>query len=87
MRELRVRAIALDPLDQTLMLEIRADKWVDGSHVASELHALSMRMYFAAELRLMLEAAGFVVTAMHGDHQPEAATADTDFVVFVCERA
>jgi SAM-dependent methyltransferase len=85
--ELRVRAVSLDPLDQTLMMEIRADKWVGGTHVASELHGLSMRMYFAAELRLMLETAGFAVTAMHGDHRPEPATADSDFVVFVAERA
>jgi hypothetical protein len=85
-RELRVRAISLDPLDQTLVLEIRADKWVDGLNVASEVHRLSMRMYFHVELLLMLEAAGFVVTAVDGDHRREPATADSDFLVYIAER-
>lgn len=85
-RELRIRAISLDPLDQTLVLEIRADKWVDNSNVASEVHTLSMRMYFHAELLLMLEAAGFAVTAVDGDHRREPATADSDFLVYIAER-
>jgi len=85
-RELRARAISLDPLDQTVVMEIRADKWVDGANVASEVHTLSMRMYFHAELVLMLEAAGFAVTAVHGDHTQEDATADNDFLVYVAER-
>lgn len=85
-RELRVRAIALDPLDQTIVMEIRADKWVDNSSVASEIHTLSMRMYFHAELLLLLRAAGFNVTAVHGDHQQQLATADSDFLVYTAER-
>ena len=85
-RELRVRSISLDPLDQTLVMEIRADKWVDDTNVASEVHALSMRMYFHAELLLLLDAAGFAVTAVDGDHQREPATADSDFLVYTAER-
>jgi SAM-dependent methyltransferase len=85
-RELRVRAVALDPLDQTIVMEIRADKWVDDSSVASEVHTLSMRMYFHAELLLLLEAAGFVVTAVEGDHRREPATADSDFLVYTAKR-
>jgi hypothetical protein len=85
-RELRVRATSLDPLDQTIVLEIRADKWVAGSLIASEVHALSMRMYFHSELLLLLEAAGFIVTAVDGDHQREPATADSEFVVYAAKR-
>ena len=85
-RELRVRWISFDPLDQTVVAEIRADKWLDGAHVATELHRLSMRMYFHAELLLMLEAAGFTVAAVEGDHRREPATADSDFLVYVAER-
>lgn len=85
-RELRVRAISLDPLDQTIRMEIRADKWIDDANVASEVHTLSMRMYFHAELLLLLEAAGFTVTAVEGDHRPEPATADSDFLVYTAER-
>ena len=80
--ELRVRAIALDPLDQTIVTEIRAEKWVGGSSVATEVHTLSMRMYFHAELLLLLEAAGFAVTAVEGDRQrslrqPTASSSST----------
>ena len=64
------------------MLEIRADKWVDDLCVATEVHTLSMRMYFHAELLLLLEAAGFVVTAVTGDHGGEPATADSEFLVY-----
>jgi SAM-dependent methyltransferase len=85
-RELRTRAISLDPLDQTLVMEIRADKWVDGSPVATELHTLSMRTYFHLELLLMLDAAGFTVDAVHGDHARQAATGNSDFLVYVAER-
>jgi SAM-dependent methyltransferase len=85
-RELRARAISLDPLDHTLVLEIRADKWVHGANVASEVHTLSLRMYFHPELMLMLETAGFTVTAVDGDHRREPATADSDFLVYVAER-
>jgi hypothetical protein len=67
-------------------MEIRADKWADDSNVASEIHTLSMRMYFHAELLLLLEAAGFVVTAADGDHQREPATADSEFLVYTAER-
>jgi hypothetical protein len=67
-------------------MEIRADKWVDDSRVASEVHTLSMRMYFHAELLLLLESAGFAVTAVAGDHQREPATADSDFLVYTAER-
>lgn len=84
--ELRVRAVSLDPLDQTLMLEIRAEKWIEGAHVASEIHTLSMRMYFHAELLHLLKTAGFTVTAVEGDHRSEPATADNDFLVYVAER-
>jgi SAM-dependent methyltransferase len=85
-RELRARAISLDPLDQTLVMEIRADKWIGSANVVSETHALSMRMYFHAELMLMLDAAGFAVETVEGDHRHAPATADSEFLVYVAKR-
>ena len=85
-RALRARALSLDPLDQTLVLEIQADKWVDGVSVASETHTLSMRMYFHAELVLMLEAAGFTVAEVEADHRAEPPTAASDFLVYIATR-
>jgi SAM-dependent methyltransferase len=85
-RELRVRAVSFDPLDQRLTMEVRADKWVDGANVASEIHTLTMRRYFHAELLLVLAAAGLSVIAVEGDHRGEPATADNEFLVYVAER-
>jgi SAM-dependent methyltransferase len=85
-RELRARALSLDPLDQTLVLEIRADKWIGDELVATELHTLSMRMYFRDELLLSLTAAGFTVDAVHADHTRAAPTGDSDTLVFIARR-
>jgi SAM-dependent methyltransferase len=84
--QLDVRAVDLDPLDQTLSFELRAAKWVDGVQLAEETHALSMRMYFRDELLLLLERAGFSEIEVHGGYDGEAATADSDVLVYIARR-
>lgn len=84
--ELRGRALGLDPLDQTRTMEIRADKWVHGKRVASEEHAISMRMYFRDELLLMLQQAGFSHVDVRGDYTDEEPTADHEFLVYAARR-
>ena len=86
-RELRVRWVSFDPLDQTAILEIRADKWFEGVQTDSELHTLSMRAYLHQELLLMLQTTGFSVDQAHGDHKPAPPTADSNFLVYVATRA
>jgi SAM-dependent methyltransferase len=81
--ELRARVVSLDPLDQTLMFEMRADKWSDGVQVAEETHALTMRMYFRDELLLLLERAGFSEIEVHGGYAGEEQTADSDVLVYL----
>jgi SAM-dependent methyltransferase len=83
---LSVRYLALDPLEQRLTLEIHAEQWRDGKLEAHEDHPLTLTMYFAPELRLMLERAGFVVEAIHGDHAEEPATPESRFHVFLARR-
>jgi SAM-dependent methyltransferase len=85
--ELRARVVALDPLDQSVVLEMRADKWVDGEHVASEEHALTMRMYFRDELVLMLRNAGFRGVQVRGGYADEEPSADHDFLVYIASRS
>lgn len=80
---LRARAVDVDPLDQTLTLEIHAEKWRDGSLVAQEKHQISIRSYFRDELLLMLARAGFADVEVFGDHTDEQATADHEFLVYV----
>jgi SAM-dependent methyltransferase len=85
--ELRVRAVTIDPLDQTITFEIHAEKWRDGRRVAVEDRELSERMYFRDELLLMLDRAGFDDVDVRGDHNDERPAADDDFLVYVARRS
>jgi SAM-dependent methyltransferase len=79
--ELRSRVLELDPLAQSVTLEMRADMWRDGRHVAEEEHVLKMSLYFTHELTALLERAGFTDVALHGDYTDEKPDGDTEFVV------
>jgi SAM-dependent methyltransferase len=81
--ELRTRTVDVDPLDQTAVLEIRAEKSRDGRLIAAEEHMLSMRMYFRDELLLMLERAGFDRVDVRGGYADEQPTADHEFLVYI----
>ena len=81
--DLRSRTVHVDPLDQTVVLEIHAEKWRDGRLVASEERPLSMRMYFRDELLLMLDRAGFASVDTRGGYAGEDATGDHDFLVYI----
>jgi SAM-dependent methyltransferase len=81
--ELKTRTAAVDPLDQTAWLEMRAEKWRDGRLVAAEEHLLSMRAYFRDELLLMLDLAGFGDVVVRGDYTDAEPTADNEFLVYI----
>jgi SAM-dependent methyltransferase len=53
------RTLNVDPLDQSLRLEIRAEKSMNGVVVAREEHELTMRMWFRDELVMAMRHAGF----------------------------
>ena len=80
---LQSRVIDIDPLEQRATYEMRAAMWLNGELAREELHALHLTYYFANELRLMLEDSGFVDIVLHGDHQEESPTRDSDFVVLI----
>jgi SAM-dependent methyltransferase len=81
--QFRTRALEINPLDQALVLEIRAEKFREGRLVAAEEHTLSMRMYFPTELALLLERCGFEVVEVLGDHNDAPPTGDDEFLVYV----
>jgi hypothetical protein len=85
--ELRTRLVALDPLEQTVTLEMRAAVWEYGRRAREEEHLLTMRLYFVRELELMLERAGFVDVELRAGYRDEPPTADDDFVVYVAHRS
>jgi hypothetical protein len=84
--DLRVRLADVDPLEQCVTFEMRAELWRDGELVAEEEHALKETMYFPHELRLLLERAGFEDVALRAGHTDAEPTAEDDFVVFLARR-
>jgi SAM-dependent methyltransferase len=84
--ELDSRIVHLDPLSQEITLEMRARMWRDGELVADEEHVLTMTMYFAYELVLLLERAGFVDVELRAGYTDAEPTGDDDVVVFVARK-
>ena len=84
--ELRTRLVAFDPLDQHVTLETLGEMWRDGELVETGTHRLEMTLYFTNELRLLLEAAGFVDVALRRGYDDAPATPDDDFVVFIASK-
>jgi SAM-dependent methyltransferase len=83
---LRSRIIDVNPLQQRVSMEIRARRWVDSQPAGEETHRLDITYYFPAELRMMIERAGFEIEAIHGEHQQRDPQPDDEFVVFVARR-
>ena len=80
---LQSRVVDLDPLEQRLTYEMRAEMWRDGELEREEEHTLHINVYFTHELLMMLERAGFARVDVHGGHREEPPRPDDDFVVFV----
>jgi hypothetical protein len=77
------RLIALDPLEQSYIREVRLEKWVDGKLDQAEEYTLHGNIYFRHELLLMLKVAGFHDITVCGDYKEETATADHEELVFI----
>jgi SAM-dependent methyltransferase len=84
--DLRTRAVAVDPLDQSVRLELRVEKWRGSEQLAVEQHELTMRGYFRDQLVLMLEHAGFGDVTVTGDHTGAEPTPDHRTLVYAARR-
>ena len=84
--ELRSRALALDPLEQRLTLEMQAFMWRDGELLAEDELELTLTLYFKDEIVLMLERAGFVDVTVKAALTDAEPSADDDFLVFTARR-
>jgi SAM-dependent methyltransferase len=76
------RMLDVDPLSATYTRQVRLEKRASGKLVASEERILKENVYFANELRLMLQTAGFREIETHGDYTDEAATSDHYELIF-----
>lgn len=83
--ELSVRASDFDALLQRRTLEMRLRLWRAGRVVAEEERQLHENLYFAQEILLMLEDAGFGDVAMEGRYTGIPATPDDGTLVFVAQ--
>jgi SAM-dependent methyltransferase len=83
---LKSRIVELDPLAQRITLEMHAEQWRDDLLEAEEDRLLDIGLYFANEVRLMLERAGFDDVTVEGDHNDRPPTNDDDFLVFVARK-
>jgi SAM-dependent methyltransferase len=80
------RTVSVDPLEQLVVLGIRAEKRRGGELLAAEERELTERKYFRDELVLMLERAGFGAVEVEGAFTGRAPTPEDDFLVFVARR-
>lgn len=84
--ELLSRVAELDPLGQRQTLEMHARLWHGGQVVKEETYSLNESLYFAQEILLLLEEAGFRDLTVEGGYTGRSATADDGIVVFVARK-
>jgi SAM-dependent methyltransferase len=84
---LQSRLLEFDPIRQQQAWEMHACQWRDGSLVAQERHRLTVNLYFAGELVMMLERAGFTDVEVRGEYNDLPPTADDVFLVYIATRA
>ena len=65
---------------------MRIRHWRDGHQVAEEQRHLTSNLYFAPEILLLLDEAGFRDVAIEGRYTSVPATADDTRVVVVARR-
>jgi hypothetical protein len=82
----RFRYVDVDPLEQSFTRQVRLEKRLSGTLVASEEYTLRGNMYLKNELLLMLRVAGFHDITVRGDYTDEPATSDHDELIFTAIR-
>jgi SAM-dependent methyltransferase len=76
----------LNPLLQRETLQMKARLWHDGKIVREEAFDLHQNLYFAQEILLMLDDAGFENVVVEGGYTGRPATADDGMVAFVARK-
>ncbi len=84
--ELHYRLVALDPLEQRTVDELRTLLFKDGQLVADDTYTLQSNYYFCLEMQLLLEKAGFTIEAVKGDFTDADVTAEHDAIVYFARK-
>jgi SAM-dependent methyltransferase len=83
---LRARLVDLDPMEQRMTLEMRAELWREGLLVAQEDRILQENLYFRNEIQLMLGHAGFADVSVRAGYSAREPTANDTMLVFMARR-
>ena len=83
---MRSRLADIDPLEQLLTMQIRAERWQDQQLVGEEERTLTSNIYFKNELLMMLVAAGFDEVTVQGDYAEVEATPEHGVLVFIARK-
>lgn len=84
--ELYYRLVAVEPLQQRTVGEMRMLLFKDCQLVADDTYTLTSNCYFRHEMQLLLEKAGFTLVAVKGDYTDADATADHDALVYFARK-
>ena len=84
--ELGARVVDLDPMEQRLTLEMRAELWREGRLVTHEDRLLHENLYFPNEILLMLANAGFADVSVRPGYRARNPTAEDTTLVFIARR-
>jgi hypothetical protein len=84
--ELHYRLVAVDPLEQRTIGEMRMLLFKDGQLAVDDTYTLTSSYYFRHEMQLLLEKARFTVEAIKGDWTDADVTADHEAIVYFARK-
>jgi SAM-dependent methyltransferase len=84
--KLHYRLVAVDPLEQRTIGEMRMLLFKDRQLAADDTYTLTSNYYFRNEMQLLLEKAGFTIEAEKGDWTDADVTADHDVIVYFARK-
>ncbi len=84
--ELYSRAVAFDPLEQRITLQMHTLLWQGGQVIGEEEYTLTTNEYFRNELGQMLERVGFEIETIQGGYTEAEVTAEHEVMVFRARR-
>jgi SAM-dependent methyltransferase len=84
--ELHYRLVAVDPLAQRTVSEMRMVLFKDGQLAADDTYTLQSTYYFRHEMQLLLEKVGFTIEAVKGNFTDADVTAEHDAIVYFARK-
>lgn len=85
--ELHYRLVAVDPLQQRTIGEMRMLAFKNKQVVSDYTYTLTSNYYFRNEMHMLLKQAGFKVEAEKGDLTDQDANADHDLIVYFARKS